>query len=226
MFLFQRISDYTALQIASALNLDKEREEVIAYGAYAIFLTGWTILLISEFGFIFNVLFEALVISFTTDILRKNSGGVHAISPNRCAAIGTIIFVGLANLISLFVIKIQPIVMIIFVFLSFLYSYYFVSKYAPVDTPNKPINKAEKKARLRKQSLNTLHVFLVIAAFSLLAYYTVFNYILLYKFVLCICTGLVWQSFTLTRAGHVFISKLDVTIKNITSLIKGGENKC
>jgi accessory gene regulator B len=220
------MSNYTALQISSALNLDKEREEVLAYGAYAIFLTCWTIILISLFGAIFNVLFEALTISFTTDILRKNSGGVHATSPNRCAVIGTLIFVGLASLINIYIGIIRPASLIMFVLVSFLYTYYYVSKYAPVDTPNKPIRKAEKKLRLRKKSLITVHMFVGIVFLALITYFAFFDYIMLSKFVMCICTGLIWQTFTLTKAGHFFVSKLDVTIKNITSLAKGGENKC
>ena len=63
----RNISDYIAIE----LNLDEEKKSVINYGIFAFIHMIICIVLVAFFGAIFNVFLEALIISFTTSILRK-----------------------------------------------------------------------------------------------------------------------------------------------------------
>ncbi|MBB6215496.1 accessory gene regulator B [Anaerosolibacter carboniphilus] len=222
MYLIEKLSNRFASQISVILGFDKDYEEILAYGAFAILHILWSILLITVFGILFGVLLESLIISFTASILRKYSGGVHATSPNRCATIGTIIFVGFSVAINQFN-SINLVFALIFHILSFIYAYYIISRYCPVDTPNKPIIKQESKERLRKKSFQFIHLCLICSVGLFILYFQRINYPAM-KLILAICIGLVWQSFTLTRLGHLIISNLDILLAK-TSFITGGDKR-
>ena len=96
MFKIENICEKISCYIAQELNLDDDKKSVINYGIFAFIQMIICIALVIIFGFIFNVIIEALIISFTISILRKSSGGVHASSPERCAVIGTVSSVSMA----------------------------------------------------------------------------------------------------------------------------------
>lgn len=205
----ETISNNVATKIASELNLDNDKKEVIAYGTFAFFQTIFSIFLISVFGYIFNTLIEVLVISFTISILRKFSGGVHATSPNNCAIIGTIICVGFAKMVMLLANLLTNInVTLVLGIIIFLFSYYIIYKLAPVDSKSKPIEKVKKIKRLKKKSILTLNIYAVIILINFFLYYkTGHKKFIIYS--LCIYIGVLWQVFTLTQWGHVVVKKLD-----------------
>ncbi len=224
MFLIEKFSHHLASKISNALALDKDREEVLAYGAFTIVQTVWTILLIVLFGMLFRVLWKALFMAFIGALLRKHSGGAHATSPNRCAFISAVTFSGLAWIVNGMIVYSTIVIILLCGLLSFLAAYYIVCKYSPVDNPNKPIKKEKTKQRLRKSSIRTLHVLLIITLLLALFYFKSRNKNVL-KTIVCIYTGVLWQSFVLTSPGHFVIHSLDGLFKNITAFIGGGEKK-
>jgi len=215
MSLIEKLSNSLAFKIASTLNMDKDREEVLAYGAFAIFQTLWSIALVIILGAIFDVLLESLTISFTTAMLRKYSGGAHATSPNRCAIIGAIAAVGLALILNRFLVSINPIGIFIFGVISFISAYYIIYKYAPVDTPNKPIIREETKTRLKKLSFKFVHALLVITSALYFLYFSNMDSIISLKIFFSICLGIAWQILTLTSIGHYVIAKADILLNKI-----------
>ncbi|MDK2799485.1 MAG: accessory regulator [Clostridiales bacterium] len=222
MYSFEKISNAIACKISLILELDKEREEILAYGAFNLIHTVWSIFLIVLFGVLFNVLLYALIISFTAAFLRKYSGGAHATSPNRCAIIGIIIFDGFAIIVDKFIISANTIGLLIYAGLIFVFTHYIIYKYCPVDSPSKPIKNEETKQRLRKSSIRIIHVLagMIIILFIL---YSNFKNIILLKSLICILIGLIWQTLTLTFPGHLIIKILDAFLRNMTALLKGGE---
>lgn len=217
MFLIEKASNALASGIASTLNLDREREEVIVYGAFAFLQTLWSIILVILFGIVFNVLIEALVISLAVSLLRKYSGGAHSSSPNRCALIGAIASTVLASLV-ISAIKFMGFYQIVAMgLLSFAISYLTVNKLAPVDNKAKPIKKAEKRKKLKKASFNVLH-FLLLVATVLGALYYKYDMESALTYGFCICTGVVWQSFTLTKSGHLILGTIDNLFKRVSML--------
>lgn len=217
MFSIERISNSLAAIVSEELKFDQDKKEIIAYGTFAILQMVISIILVIIFGLIFHVTVEALLICFTVSILRKYSGGVHASSQNMCLLIGTVICIGQALLISFLIVPLASTKMLLLLgVLTFAFSYYFVYKLAPVDSPSKPIRTQKKIYRMKKGSIIILSIYLIIVVINFSMYF----YFRGEKFAvisMCIYGGVAWQSFTLTRLGHLIIKKIDVFVYQIVS---------
>lgn len=205
MFKIENICEKISGYIAQELNFDDDKKSVINYGIFGFIQMGICIALVIIFGFIFNVTIEALIVSFTTSILRKSSGGVHAQSPERCAVIGTVSTVCMALICKY--INISFIFSILIGSIIFIWSYYTVYRLAPVDSMAKPIKSIEKRKRLKKTSIMILSVYLIVVVIDIL-YYLVTKDSKSLTYLLCIYMGLLWQVFSLTKSGHLILGKL------------------
>lgn len=216
----EKLTNNIAEKIGSELGLDKDSKEVIAYGTFAILQTllsiGITILL----GYIFGVLIETLIMSFTIIILRKYSGGVHASSPGICTLLSSVIALGLA-LFAVYILA--PVISLKFIIilglLCFLWSFYIILKLCPVDSPAKPIKTRKKKERMKKASIIILCAYVAIVLLNSIMYLHTYKTRFL-TYSLCICGGAVWQGFSLTHIGHVTIQKTDTFIHKIINLVR------
>lgn len=213
MFNLNNISKSIAKMIAmQSPNINKDNEEVIAYGIYAIFQIGLSILFVIIFGIIFNVLIEALIMSFSISILRKYSGGVHSNSSFGCLFIGTFICIVIPSLINRLYITFG--VTLSLGIIIFLFSYVITYRLAPVDSINKPIKKISKRKKLKKRSIQILTIYFIIVSSLVFIYY--FNNsrdLLLYCNALY--AGILWQVFSLTNLGHKLLGGLDVFLNKI-----------
>ncbi len=214
MVRIEDISNRIADKISMILKTDEDHREILAYGAFSLLQTLWSIFLVIVFGIVFNVLFEAFIISFSGVILRKYSGGAHATSPNRCAVIGAIIPVVFGLVINRYLLNLGIVFSLVIVSISFVVSYYLINTLAPVDTPNKPIVKEKTRLRLKRSSLKTVYIYVVIILFLNYLYLQIHNIYLL-KAILSISFGMLWQSITLTRFGHYLINLLDNLLDKI-----------
>jgi Membrane protein putatively involved in post-translational modification of the autoinducing quorum-sensing peptide len=208
MYSVEDASKVIAHHISISLNMDDEKEEIIAYGAFSFLETMSSILLVCIFGIIFHVLVEALTISFIVSIFRKYSGGAHSNSANRCTIIGLVLSVGMALIEVHAIGKLNIKFVIPILCTSYTYIYYLIYKLAPVDSEQKPILKIEKRQHLKKSSLVILTIYLIVnIIFNFL--YIKYNDRLYLIYGECIFLGLSWQTFTLTKKGHSFIKFLD-----------------
>ncbi|HGG0417740.1 TPA: accessory gene regulator ArgB-like protein [Clostridium sporogenes] len=196
MFFIEQVSNKIGNKISSNLNLDKDTEEIITYGAFAVLQTLWAFLCVIILGVIFNVLVESIIIVLTIAIFRKYSGGIHANSPNKCAIFGAFICVGLSLFVKNISIDFNLTFIGIFIF-TFFCSYYTIYKFVPVDTKNKPIENKEEKLRLKKCSFLIIGILFLIEILLIL-FYLKYKYNTLIYYGNCIIMGVVWQSFTLT----------------------------
>jgi accessory gene regulator B len=210
-----------ASKIALELKLDKDRKEVIAYGTFAILQTVLAIVFVIVFGLIFHVAVEALIVSFTASILRKYSGGAHASSPSKCIVIGTIICVGQAIIIR---VAISPFantsLLLLIGAIIFMMSYYLIYKLAPVDSMSKPIRNKEKRYRMKKGSIYVLNAYLILGLLNVVLY-SYFGERGFAVYTLCICGGITWQAFTLTKIGHIVVNKTDTFLNQILIVKRG-----
>ena len=210
--MIENISKMISSKIASSLKMDKDQEEIIAYGAFNLIQILWCIILVMVFSSVFGVFEEALIITFTISLLRKYSGGTHASSPNRCAVIGTLVSVGVALVVQQVFSGFNSLTVIILGIISLMFSYYTVYNLAPVDSPAKPIKKCEKKQRLKKCSINVLNIFLgliMILAF----FYIKYRRNILLNIIECIYLAVLWQSFTLTTLSHTLFNKVKLVFE-------------
>lgn len=192
--------------ISKELNLEDDKKAVINYGMVAFAQICICIILVMIFGAIFNVFFEALIISFTISILRKSSGGVHASSPSKCAIIGTVSSVGMGTISKYIPVDLN--FLIVFGSIIFIWAYYFIYSLAPVDSIAKPIKNLEKRKRLKKKSMLILSIYLIIVIINFIYSYFMKNSTIL-VYALCIYMGILWQVFSLTLRGHLLLGKLD-----------------
>lgn len=220
VLVIQRICDKLSKYISHNLKLDKDREEVISYGVFACIQTTYSILFIIIVSLALGVLKEALIFSFSASFLRRTSGGVHSSTPSRCAITGAIVSGIIAWLIKRFSNNINLNLLIIVNILIFLISYYLVSKLAPVDSKSKPIKSKEKRNILRKKSIKIWGVLFLISTFFIFFYYIYNNKILL-TFSMCVSTGVLWQTLSLTQFGQAFINFTDIIFNKIKFLFGG-----
>ncbi|EQB3098785.1 accessory gene regulator ArgB-like protein [Clostridium botulinum] len=203
MFLIERLSNKIGNKIANNLELDKDTEEIIAYGAFSVLQTIWALLCVVILGAMWNVLVESVIIALTAAAYRKYSGGIHANTPNKCAFLGAIIFVGFAFIVKNINISVNLFFVLIGI-LTFIYSYYAIYKFVPVDTKAKPIENEDEILKLRRYSFFIISILFFIEALLLLFYFKYKNEMLIY-YGKCIIAGVLWQSFTLTPlAKRVF----------------------
>lgn len=214
----EKISKAIASIISKNLSIDSDHEEVIAYGAFALFQTTLSILAVAIFGVVFKVLIEVLIISFSAASLRKFSGGVHANTPLSCALLGMLIFGVLALLVKNIFIYFEFKYIILLVILAYVYVFYIMAKYSPVGSVNKPLKKEATRNRLKRQSVKCV-TYLLFISIVLIALYMKTENIYLISIVVCITTGIVWQSITLVSLGHLIIENLDKALGG-TKIIK------
>ena len=202
----ENFSNRIADKIAYEININDEKKEIIAYGIFGIIQTLLSILFVAIFGFIFNVLIEALIVSFTASILRKYSGGVHASSPNICMTIGTFN----CTIIPIIIKKLNLSFNCVFLvgILIFILSYIAILKLAPVDSINKPIKSIKKRKELKNKSIFILTIYFLIVVIFLVLYKFLTNIKLLF-YCGCIYAGIFWQIFTLTKTGHIILVRVD-----------------
>ena len=206
MFSVEKLSKNITKNIENQLALDNDRASIIEYGLYAFFQMGIAILATAIIGAIFNVMIEALLISFVIAILRKSSGGVHASTSINCTIVGALVAVTPAYLIKH--ISFNSNYIIIIGILLYIISFIIIYKLAPVDSPNKPIKKEDKIKRLKRGSIIILSIYMIIVLINLVLYYrNKSNLLLVYSS--CIYIGIIWQGFTLTKLGHIIVKIID-----------------
>lgn len=213
--MIENISKVIAEKVSSELNYDKERKEIIQYGTYALIQTLISIISVLILGLVFNIALEALIFLFTASILRKYSGGAHSESSNVCTLLGIIISSCIGFFIkSNFFAKMNFEVIVFVGIVIFVFSYFIIFKYAPVDTPNKPIKTEKKKKRMKKGSLKILTIYLFIEIFNIILYYNS-GWSLARPVMLSIMLGVVWQCMTLTYIGDILLKTIDSFINKL-----------
>lgn len=215
----EKLSEMIAVKISTQLSLDNDKEEVLAYGAFALVQTIISIIMLAIFGIIFNVLSETLIISFTSSFLRKSSGGAHASSSLNCALISVIIFGGLALLVKHYAINLVLIYLLVVVFLAFLFDLYIMYKFSPVGTSTKPLKNEHTRKRLKRLSVKIVLSLCVLSIFFMIIYLQTIK-IQFLNIAVCISVGATWQSITMVSLGHEIIDVLDKLLRGANLLIR------
>ena len=212
MYNIDKFSENIALNLKRELNLDNDKYEVIKYGLHSFFQMAISIILTIILGGIFGIVKEALLIAFTSSILRRSSGGAHASKAMNCTIIGLLVTLIPAKIIS--IIDKNIIAVTVIGVIIFLFSFVLVYKLAPVDNPNKPIKSEKKIKRLKNDSITTLVFYLVLVIVACILFSINSNKIFL-SYALCIYFGTAWQVFTLTKAGHKATNLVDHFLNKI-----------
>lgn len=144
------INSLTKLALKNNL-IDSSTEVKFRYGMLVAIEIILDIIGFIILGLIFNCILELSVFLITFALVRANAGGWHAKSSLIC-----FISISIVALLSVYLtinIYFSPIVYIMLLLLSIL----FITLYAPVDTPNKPMSKEFKKV-CRNRTLTTITI--------------------------------------------------------------------
>ena len=211
MVLIERLSKQIASKTAEALNLDQDREEVIAYGALNFFHTLFTTILLVAFGLLTGSLIEVLLIALTSASIRKYSGGIHADSLNHCAIVSVILFGGLSQIIKYVPVFTDPWVVILYQSVVGIAALILFMRLCPVESPNKPIRNPETRKRLRRSAIVLVFVFQLISV-AFWFWYWKTNSPFALRLIASVSTGLLWQVISLTLIGRFIITKLELLL--------------
>ncbi|MEY8764229.1 MULTISPECIES: accessory gene regulator ArgB-like protein [Clostridium] len=214
MYLTEKLAISLGKKARTILKTDKEKEEILVYGAINLLQTIFSIAWVIIAGAILGVLYEALIFSVSMSILRKYSGGFHASSPNRCIIGGTISAATAGLLVDKFFYKFSFVTTLIMIITFMIIAFIIVSLKAPVDSPQKPISKISMKKMFKRNSIITLAIFSTIIIILCL-FYSTNNKLYYLKIADCINLGCLWQSITLTDHGKAVFKKVDSVLKNI-----------
>lgn len=196
---------YAAGYLKDRLGLSKEEEEVAVYSLEMIVYGSAGFVLVCVAGWLLKCLFAALIVLIVGALLRSFAGGAHSSSPYVCVLISTVVVPLLGKLAVIGALYLSYSVLVLVIAGGFMVSLAVVWRLAPVETPKKPVSSLQHRRQLRLLSL--VFVLLVVAVqISLLLLIPSFQSAVA---ILAIEAGLLWQTFTLTQAGHHFAAAID-----------------
>ncbi len=189
------------------LNIDERQCEILKYAIRIVISTvlGYTLILV--LAWLLDIFYLVLVIAITVSIYRSASGGAHCSNVINCGLYSAIT----ANILGMIANLFNPTsaTMLTFMIIIFLFSIWTINKYAPADTPGKPISSKIKREKLRTYS------FMIVSLWctgSIFWYSSGRN---LNVFVYGSTVGILWQSFTVTDWGYRFCHLIDKGLSQI-----------
>lgn len=186
------------------LNIDKGKQEVLRFAIRLVISTflGYSLTIIV--ALILKNLWYVLPIMIVVSIFRAFSGGAHCSNMFNCAVFSA----GIMNILGLIAKLIVPSkeLIITMILAVFIFSVWSINKYAPADTPGKPINSKVKKEKLRKFSFS----FVILWYGFSISWYLILNEFNFLTYVMAY--AILWQSFTLMPVGYKFTHFVDKLI--------------
>ncbi|MCC3865619.1 accessory gene regulator B family protein [Terrisporobacter petrolearius] len=210
----ENLSDKIAFKLCGSKDKSSDEFEVLRYGVFAFLHICIAAILTILFGILTNTLFQIVTISLVAGLMKRNSGGVHCSSPNRCVLAG-IIVAYIFTLIGKNVIYMKHEYVYIVCTIALAHSFIILYKKCPVPCENKPLKKEETRKRLRKNafSIYSICIILFISNILLSSTYFINN---LNSLVLYMILGLYMQALSLTNIGSksiLFIDKVLLKFK-------------
>ena len=187
--------------IKNNATIDDKQTVILTYGLGLVInnIIAFAIALIP--ALLLGNLYHVAIILLTVSALRSFSGGAHNSNIINCAVNGAVIS-NLLGLLMRFLI-LNRAALYSFIIATFFFSLWAIGKYAPADTPSKPIVTVVKKHLLKRNS------YIVLAAWCFICIYWFLRIPQVSTFIYASTLGILWQSFTLTRAGYKLYDGID-----------------
>lgn len=187
-------------EIASILaNGDEGLAEIKAYYLRGMLHNGSVIASILIASYLLDVFHYTLIIILTLRLLRTKTGGCHSQSLTLCKVISFIGVLGLAFIAS--VIQISSTALVIWSLFILVFGLYMIYKFAPLDSPQRPIISHEFRKQLKIKS----YIFLII---SMTIIY-IFSYNGYSRGAISVLLALSLQFFLMSTLGYRSIAKVD-----------------
>jgi len=203
----QALGTYVAKKVSRA-----DQTEFLSYGAEILVGSIIKLCILFSLSIIMNISLEVAILLTVTGLIRTLSGGAHCSAYYRCLVTSVFIFTVLGYFIKVnypFIRQLHPTILLVILVLTF----YLYWSYSPQAPSNKPFKDKKTEFAFRRYTLLTVLILsitaIVLGSNRLTAWVISF--------------ALLWQSFTLTPAGHRFIGLCDILL---TFKKKGGEVEC
>jgi len=203
----QAIGSYVAKKVTRL-----DQTEILAYGAEILLGSVVKLSILFFTAIMMGVVIEVTVLLIVTGLIRTLSGGAHCTAYYRCLVTSVFILTVFGYLIKIIypVIRLLPTSFFLGIIALIAYMYW---RYAPQAPSNKPFRNRKMELYFRWYTLMAVAMISIISIAlgtdSLISWVMAF--------------ALLWQAFTLTPAGHRFISLLDILL---TFRKRGGEAEC
>ncbi|XAM53385.1 Accessory gene regulator protein B [Terrisporobacter vanillatitrophus] len=205
--LTENLSSKFAFYLCQSKDKSSEEFAVLKYGVFAFLQGTIAMILTILFGILTNTLFEIVVISLVGALMKRNSGGVHCSSPNRCILVGIMVSYTF-TLIGKNIVNMEQGYINFLCIIMFIHSFIILYKKCPVPCDNKPLKKEETRKRLRKNAF-TIYFVCVMLFISNILLSSIYNMNVLSFLILYMILGLYMQALSLTNIGNKFILFLD-----------------
>lgn len=207
MRLVLKLAYICAKQLAVSLNENHNKRAIYYYGFYILFGSLTKGIILISLSLIFGVLKPALLIVLVFGSLRMLAGGFHFDTFGRCLFVSIGLFMLAAVMVDYTYIYWSISSVIAFIVITFIISLYILIKYAPKDTPSKPITDPVKVIKLKKYSV--VFLFLLYVLCSILAVYN------LKLYAIAIVFGILLEVFSVSPAGNSLFSKLKTSLNKL-----------
>lgn len=197
----ERFSRY----LQQELGINDDRREAVAYGLHFFFSTVFGFAAIAIVGWALGVFSLAMTAAITTSFLRVVSGGAHSRRLRNCVLLGAIVSPGIGLVSKFSYQSIGLTFLYVLVIAIWLYGLRNIYKYAPADTPNKPITSETARRRYRRLSFALMSVWLTLVGGNLVTG----GDMLPGDMILASALGLLWQVFSLSPQGYKTLEGID-----------------
>lgn len=135
------LSKKTTNALIKNQSISEDDRELYEYGFFMLFSNLYFTVITCLFGMIFDVLFESLIFFVSFMLIRKYAGGYHAKTEVQCQIFSTV-----SIILSILVIRYANLDRIaVFLLVLTAIASVLIFAFAPLDTPEKPLSKNEKK---------------------------------------------------------------------------------
>lgn len=186
----------SAKHLAEVMKENHQKRYCYYYGFQIIYGELVKSILLLGIAWVLGIFSSVLLILITFAALRMVAGGFHMDTYGRCLFVSTVMFLG-AGLLAQYTNRYWNIYSIfLFIFVTFLIGLSMVVKYAPRDTPNKPITDVEEMRRFKRLSIYYLVIWLVITLILVIYGLNIA--------ALSLCFAVLLEVFTITPTGCKF----------------------
>lgn len=211
--IMENLCNNIAFGLCQSKDKNCDEYEILRYGVFVFLHVCNAVILTIIFGLLTGTCFEICIISLMAALMKRNSGGVHCSSPNRCIITGIIISY-MFVLIGKTLINVKLDILYILSIIILIHSFLIIYIKCPVPSPNKPLKKETTRKRLRKNALYIYFICVILFIISILLNLLNTNYNL-NSLVLYIILGMYMQVFALTTFGSEFILFIDKVLLKI-----------
>lgn len=139
--MFSKLAQKTVNVLYGTSVISSEEKELYAYGFYILFSYSFYFIFAALLGVIFHLLAESILFFLLFSLIRSYAGGVHASKEASCMICTSLSFLASVVAIRLGIFFAQPAA----AFIVLAVASVSILAFAPLDTPEKRLNRAEKK---------------------------------------------------------------------------------